>query len=196
MSGPLKGLAAVLFAGAVLYSMQHTTPFYGEITSPIVVEGKAGERVDADDFALGIVNLHLARTLNTESFGQQRSYTTSGLWVVVQGAAEAKSESLTIMSAAWLGPNGVRYELSKRLSIMPGMLPDERLEPGLPKPVLMAFEVPENQAFDGTLIVARAAWMPLDEEVRIPLAGKPDKIHTVIRVGRGSGGVPWTLEAE
>jgi hypothetical protein len=28
-------------------------------------------------------------------------------------------------------------------------------------PLLMAFEVPENQAFDGTLIIARAAWMVL-----------------------------------
>jgi hypothetical protein len=125
--------------------MQHTTPYYGEITSPIVVEGNAGERLDADDFALGIVNVHLARTLKTESFGQQRSFTTSGVWVVVEGAAEAKAESLTLMSAAWLGPNGVRYELGQRLSSLPGMLPGERLEPGLPKPVLMAFEVPETR---------------------------------------------------
>ncbi len=195
MSAALKGLAAVLLAAAILYGMQRTMPYYGEITSPIVVEGKAGERVDAKAFALGIVNVHLARTLDTESFGQQHRYTTSGVWVVIEGAAEAKSESLTVMSAAWLAPNGVRYELSKRVS-MPGMLPDTRLEPGLPKPVLIAFEVPESQAFDGTLIVARAAWMPLDEEVRIPLAGKPDEIRTVIRVGRGSGGVPWTLETE
>lgn len=196
MSGPLKGLAAVLLAATILYGMQRTMPYYGEITSPIVVEGKAGERVDADDFALGIVNVHLARTLDTESFGKSHSYTTSGVWVVVEGAAEAKSETVTLMSATWLGPNGVRYELSKRLSSMPGMLPGERLEPGLPKPVLMAFEIPENQAFDGTLIIARAAWMPLDEEVRIPLAGKPDDIRAVIKLGRGGGGVPWTLEAE
>jgi hypothetical protein len=196
MSGSLKGLAAVLFAAAILYGMQHTTPYYGEITSPIVIKGKAGERLDADDFALGIVNVHLARTLKTESFGQQRGFTTSGVWVVVEGAAEAKTESLTLMSAAWLGPNGVRYELSQRLSNLPGMLPGERLEPGLPKPVLMAFEVPENQAFDGTLIIARAAWMPLDEEVRIPLAGNPDDIRATIALGRGGGGVPWTLEVE
>ena len=195
MIATLKGATAVLLAAAILYGMQRTMPYYGEITSPIVIEGKAGERVDADDFAVAVVNVHLARKIESENFGQQRHYSTSGVWMVVEGAAEAKSESLTIMSAAWIAPNGVRYELSKRVS-MPGMLPDERLEPGLPKPVLMAFEVPENQALDGTVVIARAAWMPLDDEVRIPLAGKPDEIRTVIRVGRGSGGMPWTLEAE
>jgi hypothetical protein len=122
----LKGAAAALLAAAILYGMQHTMPYYGEITSPIVIEGKAGERVDAGDFAIGVVNVHLARKLESETFGQQHHYTTSGVWLVIEGAAEAKSESLSLMSAAWIGPNGVRYELSMRLS-MPVMLPDERL---------------------------------------------------------------------
>ena len=89
MSRPLKGLAAVLLAAAILYGMQRTMPYYGEITAPIVVEGKAGERVDADAFALGIVNVHLARTLDTESFGKSHSYTTSGVWVVVVATSDA-----------------------------------------------------------------------------------------------------------
>jgi hypothetical protein len=38
--------------------------------------------------------------------------------------------------------------------------------------------------------------MPLDEEVRIPLTGKPDSIRDTIALGRGGGGIPWTLEAE
>jgi hypothetical protein len=197
MSGAWKSLAGVLLAAAVLYGMQRTMPYYGEITSPIVVEGKAGERVDAKAFALGIAKVHLARTIKTESYAGEKTYTTSGVWAVVEGAAEAKNETVTLMFAAWLGPNGVRYDLSQRLSNLPGILPGERFEPGLPKPVLMAFEVPETQAFDGTLIIARSAWTPLDEEVRVELpGGSPDDIRTAITVRRGRGGVPWTLEVE
>jgi hypothetical protein len=197
MTGTWKGLAGVLVAAAILYGMQRTMPYYGEITSPIVVEGKAGERVDAKAFALGIAKIHLARMIKTENYAGEKTYTTSGVWAVVEGAAEAKYETTTLMFAAWLGPNGVRYDLSQRLSNLPGMLPGERLEPGLPKPVLMAFEVPENQAFDGTLLIARSAWTPLDEEVQVNLPGSsPDNIRTAITLRRGGGGVPWTLEAE
>lgn len=197
MSGIVRGFLALAFAAAVLYGMQRTTPGYGDITSPIPVTGKLGQRVDASAFAIGIAKVHLARTVTTRSAGRTRSFTSSGVWVLVEGAAESKSESLTLTSAKWLGPNGVRYALSERFSTMPGMLPSQRLEPGLPKPVLMAFEIPESQVSGGTLLIARSTLTPLDEEARIRMTGvRPDDIRPSVALGRSTGGVPWTLNAE
>lgn len=197
MSGIVKGLVAVTLAAVVLYGLQRTTPGYGEITSPIPVAGKLDNRVDASAFAIGLAKVHLARTVTTTSVGRTRTFTTSGVWVLVEGAAEARSESLTLMSAEWLGPNGVRYALSQRFSNLPGMLPGQRLEPGLPRPVLMAFEIPEGQVSGGTLVIARSAWKPLEDEVRIEMAGvRPDDIRPVIVLARGEGAVPWTLSVE
>lgn len=197
MTGKLREIAAVFLVAAILYGMQRTTPLYSEITSPVPVAGEQGKRIDARAFALGISNIHLARTIRTQSFGQSREFTTTGIWVLVEGVAEAKQESLTLTTANWLGPSGLRYGLSQRVSTLPGLLPNETLEPGLPRPVLMVFEVPERDVSGGTLLVARSYLTPLDEEVRMPVTDVDiNDIHSVISLGRSSGGVPWTLEAE
>lgn len=197
MSNIVRALVAVAATAAVLYVLQHTTPGYGEITSPIAVTGKLGKRIAASAFAIGIVKVHLARTVTTKSIGRTQTFTSSGVWVLVEGAAEARSESLTLMSAQWLGPNGIRYALSQRFSTVPGFLPSQRLEPGLPRPVLMAFEIPESEVSSGTLLVARTAWTPLEEEVRIEMTGvRPDDVRPVLVLARSEGAVPWTLGTE
>jgi hypothetical protein len=193
----IKGVGAVLLAAAVLYGMQRTTPFYSDITSPVPVAGRQGERVDTSAFAIGIVNVHLAREVRISGFDGTRTYTTSGVWVLIEGAARAKQESLTLTAANWLGPNGVRYALSVRFSTMPGMLGTERLEPGIPRPILMAFEVPESQLSGATLLVARSALMPLDEETWIAMKEvRPEDIRPAIALGRGNRSLPWILEIE
>jgi hypothetical protein len=193
----LKGLGGVVLAAVVLYAMQQTTPGYGDITSPRPVAGKLGHRLEAGAFAIDIAKVQLARTVATKGAGRDNTFTTSGVWVLVEGTAEALSESLTLLSAEWLGPTGVRYAMSQRLSSLPGMLPGQRLEPGLPTPVLMAFEIPEGQVAGGTLLVARSAWTPLAEQARIELTGlKPVDIRPGVVLARGQGRVPWTLSAE
>jgi hypothetical protein len=197
VSDAFRDAVAVAVAAAILYGLQHTTPGYGDITSPIRVAGKLGQRVEASAFVVSIGKVHFARTVTARSVGRTQTFTTSGLWVLVEGAAEARSESLSLTSAQWLGPNGVRYALSQRFSTMPGMLPMQRLEPGLPKPVLMVFEVPEGQVSGGTLLVARSAWTPLEDEVRIPTTDvRPDDVRPVLVLGRSDGPVPWTLSGE
>ena len=197
MNNVLKAIVAVAASAAVLYGLQRTTPSYGEITSPIAVTGKLGKRIAANAFVIGVVKVHLARTVTTKSVGRTQTFTSSGVWALVEGAAEARSESLSLMSAQWLGRDGVRYALSQRFSTVPGFLPSQRLEPGLPQPVLMAFEIPEDQVSEGTLLIARTAWTPLEEEVRIELTGVgPDDIRPALVLARSEGAVPWTLKSE
>lgn len=197
MNGAAKGFLAIAFAAAVLYLLQHTTPGYGDITSPIPVTGRSGQKVEANAFAINIAKTHLARTVTMKGIGRNQTFTTSGLWVLVEGVAEARSESLTLASAQWLGAGGIRYALTQRFQAVPGLLPSQRLEPGLPRPVLMAFEIPENQLAGGTLLLARSAWMPLEEEVRIRMTDmERDGIKPTLELARNAGAVPWTLSGE
>ncbi|MHA6686724.1 hypothetical protein [Mesorhizobium sp. A556] len=197
MSVPIKGYAAVMVAAALLYGMQRTTPLYSEITSPVPIAGRQGERIDTTAFAIGITNTHLARKLTVTDFGSTRTYITSGVWVIVEGAAEAKHESLALTSAEWLGPGGLRYQVSQRLPTIPGSLGTEQLEPGIPRPILMAFEVPETQLAGARLLVSRSAMTPLDEQASIELTDlRPDAILPSIKLGRGNPVRPWTLEAK
>jgi hypothetical protein len=197
VSAFLKGLGGVVLAAAVIYGMQRTTPSYGVITAPRPVAGTLGHRLEGRAFAVDIGKVHLARTVTTKGAARDNTFTTSGVWVLVEGTAEALNESLTLLSAEWLGPNGVRYAMSQRLSSLPGMLPGQRLEPGLPMPVLMAFEIPEGQVAGGTLLIARSAWAPLAEQARIEMAGvKPVDIRDGLLFMRAQGRTPWTLSAQ
>ncbi|GLS36408.1 hypothetical protein GCM10010869_19970 [Mesorhizobium tianshanense] len=197
MIGAIKGLAGVLLAAAMLYGMQRTTPLYSDIISPVPVAGRQGERVDTSAFAIGVADVHLAREVMASSFGRTRTYTTSGVWVIIEAAAAAKQESLSLTSAKWLGPNGVRHALSQRFSAMSGMLGSERLEPGIPRPMLMAFEVPESQLSGATLLIARSALTPLAEEAWIEMTDvRAQDIRPAVTLGRGNRSQPWTLEAE
>ncbi|WP_457580191.1 hypothetical protein [Ensifer canadensis] len=197
MIARLRTILLLGFGALMLYAMQHNTPGYGDITSPIAIRGKAGERVETHAFAYGAANVHLARAVKTESFGRVRDYSSSGVWLIIEGAAVAKNESLTLLAAEWLSPSGIRYALSQRFSTMRGYLPTERLEPGLPKPVLVAFELPETAIRGGRLIIARSGLTPLGEELWIEFEQKaPLEIKSSITLARGSGSTPWTLAAK
>lgn len=198
MMGRIASVAALLLTVAVLYGMQRTTPLYSEITSPIPVHAKLGSPARTDDFVVGVVRAHLARTIEARgSLGADHTYTTSGVWVVVEGAAQASHESLTLGSVAWLGPNGARYGVSWRLSTLPGTLGLEQLHPGVPRPFFVVFEVPESQVSGATLLVARSALTPLAQEAWVEMTGVDARdIKATIRIGRGNQVVPWTLEVE
>lgn len=197
MSGGIKGLAAVVFAALVLYAMQRTTPTYSEIVSPVRITGEQGERVDAGGFAIGIAKVHLARTVTVSALSSSRSYTTSGVWVVIEGAAVAKRESLSLTRAEWLGPSGIRYGISQRFQAVPGLLGSERLEPGIARPILMIFEVPEGELSGATLLVPLSFLVPLQEEAAIRMSGvRPEDVRTSVSIGRGNRDLPWTLKVE
>src|SRR4029078_1746650 len=99
MSAFLKAVGGVALAAAVLYGMQRTTPGYGEITSPRQVVGKPGHRLETRTFAIDIAKVQLARTVTTRGASRDTTFTSSGVWLLVEGAAEALTESLTLLSA-------------------------------------------------------------------------------------------------
>jgi hypothetical protein len=195
MMQAVRTVAAVMLAAVVLYAMQRTTPGYSDITAPIVVSGRQGTKVQAGAFAFDVKTIRTARELRTESFDSTKVFSTSGVWIVVEAEAEAAFESLGLTTAEWQAANGIRYALTQRLpASIGGFLPAERLEPGLPQPVLLAFEAPETALDGGTLIVARTKLLPLDDEIHVVADGiAPDRIEPAITIRRNKEGRAWTL---
>ncbi len=195
MIAALRTLAAIAVTAALLYGMQSTTPYYSDIVSYAEVRGKQGKRVETSSFATAVVRVHLARELVVGTgFLQDQTLTSSGVWVVVEGAAEAVRESLLLSAATWLSRDGARYQMSSRFVSTPGAPGTEQLEPGIPRPVLMVFEVPEDQLAGASLIVHPTSAQPLGEEARIEIDDMPSTISSRIVIRRGGRVMPWQLE--
>ncbi len=120
-------------------------PLLQQYFSPVTVEGKQGKPVETSRFVVGIVNSYRTRQVTTPGIGSTRTYDTDGEWLIIEAAAKAKIESLGLGSVEWLGPNGIRYAMSSRPTLAPGIVGSERLEPGIPRPILMVFELPRDQ---------------------------------------------------
>lgn len=185
----------IFLATVAIYGMQHSTPSYSEILSPVGIPAMEGKPAESERFILGVAKVHVAERLLVSSFGVPRAYATSGRWLVVEAAAKARQESVTLTSAQWRGPSGLRFDMSLRISGAIGLLGSERLEPGIPRPILLIFELPEDQIEGGTLLVAETLIRPMAEQVQIAIASVPSKNrHDTITLARGGRIMPWTLE--
>jgi hypothetical protein len=190
----LFGIFLAMFA---LYVLQKSLPTYGDITSPIAISGKVGEKLSARNFELTVTQLRFARTVKLAAFGSERSYGTSGIWALVEAEAAARNETVALTSATWLGADGLRYLASERVGNAPGLLGRQRLEPGLPQRVLMIFEFPESEVSKGTLLVARSPFQPLDNELHIAMEpSAAPLIHDLVTLERGRSDSDWSVEAK
>lgn len=183
----------LLFAAAVLYGLQHTRPLYSRITSPIVARGRMHERVDASTFALTIDRVRVARDLGVETFGSLKRFTTSGVWIVAEGDAEAKFETQGLTSGDWLSRSGIRYALTDRLPPTIEMMPSAAFQPGLPRRILLVFEVPADAVAGGTIVVTPTKLYPLNDEVRIATDASEGKAEAALVIRRNEEGQPWTV---
>ncbi|TIM68873.1 MAG: hypothetical protein E5Y58_17705 [Mesorhizobium sp.] len=188
----VRSALALLLAAAVLYGMQHTRPLYSDITSPIVASGGMNKRVEARAFALSLDSARVARVLNVET-GKSKTYTSSVVWVVVEGEAEAKFETLGLTSGEWLSRSGIRYVLTDRLWATIEMMPGDVYQPGLPRRVLLVFEVPEDAVAGGTVVVAPTKLLPLNDEIRIATTVSGKDIEPAITIRRNQERPPWTV---
>ncbi|MBB4091682.1 hypothetical protein HGG72_22535 [Ochrobactrum pecoris] len=193
--GWLRSAVMLCLAIAALYGMQHSTPYYSEILSPVSIKGQQGKPTETSRFAVGVANVHRTRQLTTPGIASTRTYNTDGEWLVIEAAAKAKLESLNLMSVEWLGPNGIRYAMSKRLTNASGMIGSERLEPGIPRPVLIVFELPPDQIAGGKLLISESSLTPLSEQAQISMISTAqDNVSRSIAIKRMGAIMPWQLE--
>lgn len=191
----MVSIAGVVAAIAILYGLQKTIPGYADITRPIPVRGTLDDRLTARTFELTATKITLAERVALRSGTREQTFDTSGVWAVVEATIAARHESVTISGVSWLGSGGVRYAMSQRVSTAPGLLPTERLEPGLPRKVLMLFELPQDQVKDATILVSRAPFAPIDSELHIKAnVPTPLFVRNVARIVRGTNAGEWHLE--
>ncbi len=95
----LSSFGLLILTLAALYFLQHSTPYYSDILSPVAVAGMQGSAVKADRFALGVGNAYRARQLTTPVF-RASAVIPPGEWLVIEAAAKAEIESLSLMSVA------------------------------------------------------------------------------------------------
>lgn len=189
-------ILAFPLAAAMLFGMQQSTPYYSKILSPVGVPAAAGKPAETERFIFGIAKTYMAMKLAVSFLDEPRIYTTSGRWLIIEAAAKAQNESVTLTSAAWRGPSGKRFAMSDRIREPIGLLGSERLEPGIPRPVLLVFELPEDEIGGGTLLIADTLVTPLSQQAEIATANiPPENRHATITLARGGRTMPWTLEA-
>jgi hypothetical protein len=164
-----RGLALLVAVGAIVF-MSRTTPGWVDLTAPFVSRGEPGEWVNTRTFGLRVDKPHLVRTLRQTRFGRVEERTTSGVWVIVKVDAVALREPGLIGAFALETRDGKRYQHTERvrLAAQVGLLGRE-LQPEMPVPALLVFEVPENQISDLTLIAGEREIPHLTSEARIPL---------------------------
>ena len=187
----------ILLAAALLYALQQTRPLYSQITSPIIASGRLHERVDASTFTLSIDTVRVARDLAVETFGKTKQFTTSGVWIVAEGNAETKFETQGLTSGEWLSRSGIRYALTDRLPPTIETMPGKAFQPGLPRRILLVFEVPEDSVNGGTITVTPTKLYPLNDEIRIATGASETQLESAIVIRRNdksdNGGQPWTV---
>lgn len=196
MTGAARTALALLFAAAVLYAMQRTRPLYSDITSPIVTSGGMNERLETSAFAFSLDSVRVARALNVETFGASKPYTSSGVWIVAQGEAEATFETLALASGEWQSREGIRYILTDRLPPTIGMMSGDVYQPGLPRRVLLVFEAPQEAVAGGSVVVTRTKLLPLDDELRVETNVAAAQVEPAITIRRNEEGPSWTVLPE
>lgn len=172
MSARLGSLLLILAAALALYAMQRSTPRYMELTGPIVQRGAMGEPVRARQFEATVQRVQFAQRLDYRRLGGTQTRETGGVWAIVWLRLAAADTSATVAEAAWLGPDGLTYRHTDRLSLARGV-PPYFLDPGLPRTVRLVFEIRPDQARGATLLLSSRYAPRLDSQARIALDEVP-----------------------
>lgn len=167
-SQPLR-IIGIIVTAALLYGMQRTTPGYTEITGPIARRGEFGQIVKARSFAIRIEKVMLADSLRWQAFGRSYERQTGGRWAVVVATAESTGQTETLAGAVWRSDSGLRFEPSQRVASLQGSLNSIRLEPGLPRRGVLAFEIGRNESRNAELLISADRWPRLDTRLEIAL---------------------------
>jgi hypothetical protein len=164
----IANVAAFCAAAIICYGMQASKPHYADLTGPIPAYGGMADTVETRLFDVHVDKIVFAHTLKVNEFGTEKTLTTGGLWAVVATDLAARDQSTLVGSATWLGPTGLRFRQTERLSFAPGM-PPHGIDPGLPKKGRFVFEIQPGEARGATLLVSSTLYFALDSQARIAL---------------------------
>lgn len=171
-SGRVLSTAALLIvACAALWAMQNTTPNYTRLLAPIETTGDLRSFVRGRSVALRVDGIELARKLHGKCLDGDRTFETSGIWVIVHASASATRKPEMLLAAAIETVDGTSYARSERPALCADLLHEENLQADVPVSGDLVFEMPA-QALAGADLIAAAAMFglaPLDSQLRVRL---------------------------
>jgi hypothetical protein len=177
--------AAVLVAIPLLAALRFTTPSYAELTGPLDRAGEIGVTVEARNFAAKVGEARFARRIKARVISRPVERDTSGVWAVVPVEVWATEETATLMGATWRGPSGRRYAQSARLESAKPIVTGKPLQPGLPRRGVMIFEMPEDEATGGRLLLSVSPDPRLDSRLVFAPAETARRVEDVLDVDDG-----------
>jgi hypothetical protein len=180
-----RAIVVVAAALPLLAALRYTTPSYAELTGPLDRTGETGVLVEARNFAAKVGEARFARRVRAKIISRPVERDTAGVWAVVPVEIRATEETATLMGAVWRGPSGRRYAQSGRLESAKPILTGKPLQPGLPRRGVMIFEMPEDEARGGRLLMSISPDPRLDSRLVFAPAEKARRVEDVLDVDDG-----------
>jgi hypothetical protein len=161
----------LVVACTVLWGMQSTTPNYNRLLAPIESRGKTGNFVRGRTIALRVDGVEVARSLHGKCLDGERSFDTTGVWVIVHATASSVERPEMLASTVLESPDGTRYAHSQRPEFCSDLLYEAQLQPDVPTSGDLIYELPAGALKGADLIAANVllGLNPLDSELRIHL---------------------------
>jgi hypothetical protein len=161
---PLLTLAVV-----ILLFLQSTTPPYAMLTGAITTTGAQGDLVSSRTFSARVEKAVQAKTIAYRRFGREVNRETGGVWVLVAVEVNVGRQTMPIRGATIRGASGRLYRQTRRADGAPQLLSTKTVQPGLPTKGLLAFELPEGETADMTLLLSGQYAPQLQDEIAIRL---------------------------
>lgn len=171
--------AAVVAAFFVLWLMCSTTPSYDELTGPIPYSSVQGASAAADNIVVDAGPPLLAKSIRFKASNQPRERGTDGVWLIIPVRVQATRESTRLLGAAWQARDGKRYAASLRVEDADVSLPGKGVQPDLERKSLLVFEMPEEAARGGTLLLSEATFPRLTAQLHIVYPEPPFVVPTL-----------------
>jgi hypothetical protein len=173
MMATLGKVAAIAVTFILLWMMRTSLPTYDEVTGPIPVAAAAGADAMTDNLAIDAGALRLAKKIQFKAFGRVQELDTDGVWMVIPVRLQAQRESTAVRGATWQASDGRNYAASLRAENAEANLLAKSLQPGLKRSNLLVFEMPEDAAREGVLLLSEQAFPRLTAQLRLGYAKPP-----------------------
>lgn len=174
----LGKVVAIVSAFFLLWLMRTSLPSYDELTGPLPFTATPQAAAATDNLRIELGKPLLSKAVRYKAFGRAYERTTDGVWLIIPVEVQAMRESTQVRGAVWQALDGRRYAASQRVEDATGNLAGKNIQPGLPRRNLLVFELPEDAAHDGVLLLSEQAFPRLAAELRLPYRGGPVSVPT------------------
>lgn len=179
MMSILGKVAAVVSAFLLLWLMRTSLPSYDELTGPLPFTAAPQAAAATDNLKIEVGKPLFAKTIRYKAFGRAYERATDGVWLIIPVEVQAMRESTHVRGAIWQAPDGRRYAASQRVEDATGNLAGKSVQPGLARRNFLVFELPEDAAHEGVLLLSEQAFPRLTAELRLPYRGGPVSVPTM-----------------